>query len=177
MAPVTRTGPRLASHSLGPLPQKGPRVCISTIIQTGPSLRPALLCSPELLFPGVSLHHRRPGWPGAVWKDQPLLSRHLVKQVAQAGGSLHKARQQGSTQLPTGQHPEPQAFQRVHGHSHWEAEACGRAVNPAQPSQPPDSVPSRGAGASPGDSSNQRRAVRRDRVAPCCLRRRLQSTD
>ena len=126
----------------GPLSPKGPKGCISTVVQMGAVPKMALLCWPQLLLPPGSLHHGCPGGPGAVWWDQNLLSRHPVKRAAHTGDSLHKAREQGRTRFPTGQHPGPQAFQQAHGRSHWEAEACGWAVSSAQSGQSPAEVPS-----------------------------------
>ena len=147
----TQRAPKPTFHSLGPSPRKGPRVASPPLLRWGLFPRPALLCWPQLLPPPGSLHHGCLGGPGAVWRDQNLLSRHPVKRAAHVGGSLHKAREQGRTRLPTGQHEgplpgfllikhllwvrlcfknltqraAPRAFQQARGLSRWEAEACG----------------------------------------------------
>lgn len=178
MSHVTRTGPRPASHSLGPLPPEGPGLCVSTIVQTGghsqdQPFSALLSCSCPPSQPPSQVPRR-----AYSYLEGPASAQETSCQTGSwVGASLYKARRQSLVQLPSGspQSPRPPTESRAtimgklrHVGGLW--------VLPIPAGPWPGFLPE-GWWQAPGTATNQRRAVPRDRVAPFCLRGTLQSTD
>lgn len=144
MAPGT-TCPQTCFSQSGPLSLKGPKGCISTVVQMGAVPK---ICLSVLASVAAPPPRQPPSWvPGRAWSclEGPKSAQQTSSQMSSPSRGFAWA-ELGSPQGSTQGH----RLSRRPKASHWEAEACGWAVSSAQSGKCPAEVPSRGVGQAPG---------------------------